>query len=236
MRERGNDPNGPNGPNGPNDPNARTIDMFLKICGLTRLEDARHAVRHGADALGFIFWREASRYIEPARAAEIITALPGGVTIVGVFVNEPVDGIREVVAQTGISAVQLHGDEPPEYATALGWPVLRAVNVEAAEQQCAAWPVNTTFLLDASDPVRRGGTGRLVDWDRAAVLARTRRIVLAGGLTESNVADAIVKVGPFGVDVSSGVEDAPGVKNPEKVARFLESARSAFERREIGRH
>jgi phosphoribosylanthranilate isomerase len=90
--------------------------------------------------------------------------------------------------------------------------------------------------MDAVDRVRRGGTGHLVDWDRAAVLAQSQRIVLAGGLTSSNVADAIVRVGPFGVDVSSGVEDAPGLKNPELVARFLESARSAFERREIGRH
>jgi phosphoribosylanthranilate isomerase len=96
--------------------------------------------------------------------------------------------------------------------------------------------VNTTFLVDATDRIQRGGTGRMVDWDRAAALARNRRIVLAGGLTSANVADAIVRVGPFGVDVSSGVEDAPGLKNSELVARFLESARSAFERREIGRH
>ena len=98
------------------------------------------------------------------------------------------------------------------------------------------WPVNTTFLVDATDRIQRGGTGRVVDWDRAAALARSRRIVLAGGLNSTNVSDAIVRVGPFGVDVSSGVEDAPGLKNSELVARFLESARSAFERREIGRH
>ncbi|MGH9253485.1 MAG: phosphoribosylanthranilate isomerase [Vicinamibacterales bacterium] len=210
--------------------------MFVKICGITRLADALHAARHGADALGFVFWRESPRYIEPARAAGIVAALPQGVMTVGVFVNEPVDAIREVVAQTGVSAVQLHGDEPAEYAAALGWPVLRAVNLDEAEQTCPAWPVNTTFLVDTADRLRRGGTGRLVNWDRAAALARTQRIVLAGGLTDANVADAIVKVGPFGVDVSSGVEDTPGVKNAEKVARFLESARSAFEQREIGHH
>ncbi len=210
--------------------------MFVKICGITRLADALHAARHGADALGFVFWRESPRYIEPARAAGIVAALPQGVMTVGVFVNEPVDAIREVVAQTGVSAVQLHGDEPAEYAAALGWPVLRAVNLDEAEQTCPAWPVNTTFLVDTADRLRRGGTGRLVNWDRAAALARTQRVVLAGGLTDANVADAIVKVGPFGVDVSSGVEDTPGVKNAEKVARFLESARSAFEQREIGHH
>ena len=210
--------------------------MFVKICGITRPPDAVHAVRHGADALGFVFWRESPRYVDPRRAAEIVVTVPERVMTVGVFVNESVDGIREVVAQTGISAVQLHGDEPAEYAAALGWPVLRSINIDEADETCPAWPVNTTFLVDALDRVRRGGTGRLVDWDRAATLARTQRIVLAGGLTSANVADAIVRVGPFGVDVSSGVEDAPGVKNADQVARFLESARSAFERREIGRH
>jgi phosphoribosylanthranilate isomerase len=210
--------------------------MFVKICGITRASDAVHAVRHGADALGFVFWRDSPRYIEPSRAAEIIAGVPDGVMRVGVFVNEPIDAIRAVATETGISAVQLHGDEPPEYAAALDRPVLRAINLENADETCQAWPVNTTFLMDAVDRVRRGGTGQLVDWDRAAILAQTQRIVLAGGLTSNNVADAIVQVGPFGVDVSSGVEDAPGLKNPELVARFLESARSAFERREIGRH
>lgn len=209
--------------------------MFIKICGITRASDALHAVRHGADALGFVFWTTSPRYVDPSQAAEIIASLPDGVMSVGVFVNEPVDAIREVVARTGISAVQLHGDEPPEYAVTLGWPVLRSVNVDEADETCAMWPVNTTFLVDAADRVRRGGTGRVVDWDRAAALARTRRIVLAGGLTSANVADAIAHVGPFGVDVSSGIEDAPGVKNAEQVARFLESARSAFGRHEIGR-
>lgn len=208
--------------------------MFAKICGITRLDDALHAARHGADALGFVFWRPSPRFVEPSRAADIVTALPSHVIAVGIFVDEPLDGVREVIARTGISTVQLHGDEPPEYATALGWPVLRGISVDDAEQVCQAWPATTTFLVDTADRVRRGGTGRVVDWDRAAGLARWRKVVLAGGLTDANVREAIVKVAPFGVDVSSGVEDAPGVKNPDKVARFLESARSAFEQREIG--
>ena len=205
--------------------------MFLKICGITRLSDALHAVEHGAGALGFVFWPQSPRYITPERAAEIIAALPPGVDAVGVFVNEPVDSIRAVVAQTGISTIQLHGDEAPAYADALGWPVLRAITVEQAEQASAAWPPETLFLMDAADPVRRGGTGSTIDWQQAASAARGRRIVLAGGLTPDNVADAIGTVRPFGVDVSSGVEDAPGVKNPDKVARFLKSARSAFDKR-----
>ncbi|OFW50235.1 MAG: hypothetical protein A3G77_09710 [Acidobacteria bacterium RIFCSPLOWO2_12_FULL_68_19] len=203
--------------------------MFLKICGITRLEDACHALEHGATALGFVFWPGSPRRIDPVRAAEIVAALPPGATTVGVFVNEPVDRMRAVIAETGMTTVQLHGDEPPACAAALGVPVLRAITVENAEAACALWPADTTFLVDASDPVRRGGTGRRANWDRAAALARRRRIVLAGGLTDANVAEAIARVGPYGVDVASGVEDGPGIKNLEKVARFLARARSAFE-------
>ena len=205
--------------------------MFLKVCGITRLTDALHATQHGATALGFVFWPHSSRYVTPERAAEIIAELPATTMAVGVFVNEAVDGIRSVVAKTGISAVQLHGDETAEYAEALGWPVLRSVTVDDADATCASWPVDTTFLLDAADPVRRGGTGDTVDWREAADVARAHRIVLAGGLTPANVGDAIAIVRPFGVDVSSGVEEAPGVKNFDKVARFLENARHAFEER-----
>ena len=121
-------------------------------------------MRHGADALGFVFWRQSPRHIDPPRAAEIIGGLPAGVMSVGVFVNDTVDAIREIVAQTGIPAVQLHGDEPAEYAAALDRPVMRAIRVEEAEDTCPAWPVNTTFLVDATDRIQRGGTGKIVDW------------------------------------------------------------------------
>ncbi|MBI2829398.1 MAG: phosphoribosylanthranilate isomerase [Acidobacteria bacterium] len=204
--------------------------MFLKVCGITRLSDALHAVEHGAGALGFVFWPQSPRYISPERAAEIIAALPPDVDAVGVFVNESVDGIRAVVAKTGIGVIQLHGDETPAYADKLGWPVLRAITVEQAEQAAVAWPPETIFLMDSVDPARRGGTGSTLDWRQAASAARGRRVVLAGGLTPDNVAEAIGTVRPFGVDVSSGVEDAPGVKNPDKVARFLTRARSAFDK------
>jgi phosphoribosylanthranilate isomerase len=203
----------------------------IKICGITRLADALHAIEHGAGALGFVFWSQSPRYIAPERAAEIIVSLPPDVDAVGVFVNQTVDGIRAIVATTGISAIQLHGDEPPDYASALGWPVLKAVKVDQAAAAADRWPSGTTLLIDAADPVRRGGTGTTVDWQQAAAAARGRRVVLAGGLTPDNVATAIDAVRPFGVDVSSGVEDAPGVKNQDKVARFLASARSAFDTR-----
>ena len=208
-----------------------TPDPIIKICGITRLTDALHAVRHGASALGFVFWPHSPRYVTPERAREIIAELPSGTTAVGVFVNEPVDGIRAVVARTGINAIQLHGEEPPAYSDALGWPVFRALTVADAAEACDAWPRETTFLLDTIDPVRRGGTGETVDWSRAAAIAQSRRVILAGGLTPLNVAEAIGAVRPYGVDVSSGVEEAPGVKNCDKVARFLENARHAFEER-----
>ena len=202
--------------------------MLVKICGITRLNDARHAVACGVDALGFVFWPKSPRYIAPERAVEIIAALPAHVTTVGVFVNESVDGIRAIVEGTGIGVVQLHGDETPDYASSLGRPVWRAFTVERAEAMSSAWPPDTMVLVDASDPVRRGGTGVKVDWRRAAGIARAHRIVLAGGLTPENVVEAIETVGPYGVDVSSGVEDSPGVKNVDKIERFLTGARSAF--------
>lgn len=203
--------------------------MFLKICGITRLADASHAAEHGATALGFVFWPKSPRYVSPDRAAAIIAALPHDVATVGVFVNEDVGSIEAIAAQTGITAVQLHGDEGPAYADALRWPVFRAMHVVEPEEARAAWPRETIFLVDAVDGERRGGTGILVDWKRAAAIARERRVVLAGGLTPLNVAEAIQAVRPFGVDVASGVEATPGVKDFDKVARFLASARAAFE-------
>jgi phosphoribosylanthranilate isomerase len=123
--------------------------------------------------------------------------------------------------------VQLHGDESASDAASLGVPVVRAVTLESFEASRAAWPDDTTFLIDASDPVRRGGTGRRIDWARAAEVARQSRVILAGGLTPENVAEAIATVRPFGVDVSSGVEEAPGVKDVLKMERFLARAREA---------
>jgi phosphoribosylanthranilate isomerase len=204
--------------------------MFLKVCGITRLTDALHATQQGATALGFVFWPRSPRYVAPERAAEIIAELPDTVTTVGVFVNEPIDGIRSVVAKAGVMAVQLHGDEPPAYADALTWPLLRSVTIEDAADACSAWPAETTLLVDAADATRRGGTGTRVDWGRAATLARERRVVLAGGLTPDNVAQAITTVRPYGVDVSSGVEEAPGVKDLKKVTQFLANAKNAFQR------
>ena len=202
--------------------------MFLKICGIRNLDDASHAVEQGATALGFVLWPRSPRYVAPDAVARIVAQLPATITTVGVFVNESSDEIARTMERTNLTAVQLHGDEPASYAQELAWPILKSVTLATAGEVAAAWSDDTTLLLDAADIERRGGTGQQVDWAAAAALARTRRLVLAGGLTPANVADAIAAVRPYGVDVSSGVEDAPGVKNRDKVARFLAAARTAM--------
>jgi len=205
-----------------------TPDPILKICGITRLVDALHAVREGATALGFVFWPDSPRRISPEQAREIIAVLPSEVTPVGVFVNEPPDGVRDVVSTTGIKAVQLHGDEVAHDFDFLECPILRSVTLEEMSERSRRWPAGTTWLLDAADRVRRGGTGVPIDWPRAYAVARHNKVVLAGGLTPSNVEEAIRTVQPFGVDVSSGVESSPGIKDVEKVASFVTNARRAF--------
>jgi phosphoribosylanthranilate isomerase len=200
---------------------------MIKVCGITRREDADAAVRHGATAVGFVFWPRSPRYVAPEVAADIVRGLPPDVMAVGVFVDEPLETIRDVASTVGLRGIQLHGDEPPAFASALDGQVLKAMKVgQAAEAE--AWPAETLILLDAIDPVLRGGTGTPVDWAAAAAVARRRPVVLAGGLTSENVGDAVETVRPFGVDVSSGVERAPGIKDHDEIRRFVHSARAAF--------
>ena len=206
-------------------------DRMIKICGITRLTDALHAVREGATAIGFVFWPGSPRCVDPALAGEIAGALPGDVTTVGVFVNEPIDGIRRIAKMVGLRMVQLHGQEPPAYVDEIDQPVMRSVTLDTVVDAAHAWPSDTTLLLDSSDPVRSGGHRPTVDWSRAAIVARECRIVLAGGLTPENIEEAIMTVRPFGVDVSSGVESRPGVKDFEKVSLFVSNARAAFTQR-----
>ena len=144
--------------------------------------------------------------------------------------DESVEGIREPVLMAGLRMVQLHGEEPVSYADRLGQPVMRAVTLDNAIATEQMWPKGTTLLLDSTDPARQGSGRAVVDWARAMDIARDRRVVLAGGLTPDNVAEAIMTVRPIGVDVSSGVESAPGVKDLDKVARFVANARAAFVR------
>jgi phosphoribosylanthranilate isomerase len=207
-----------------------TAAPVLKICGMTGIGDALHAVRSGATAIGFVFWKGSPRYIEPERAGEIAAALPPSVKAVGVFVNESVDRIREIAKIARLRMVQLHGDEPPAYVDRIEQPVIRAVSLDTVEEMAWTWPADTMLLLDSTDPSRSGGGRASVDWARAALVTRGKRVVLAGGLTPDNIEEAIVTVRPIGVDVASGVESAPGVKDLDKVARFLTNARSAFAR------
>ena len=193
--------------------------MFVKVCGITRLEDAVAAVDAGAGAIGFVFWPESPRFVDPYRARAIAAELPPFVTSVGLFVNQPLAYVYGVAALVRLGAVQLHGDETPEFAAGVAAPVIRALSVDAA----AAWPAGSTLLLDAHDPVKRGGTGRTIDWAAAAAVAARRRVLLAGGLTPDNVADAIARVRPFGIDVSSGVERAPGVKDHQRIRALFEA-------------
>lgn len=204
-----------------------TAEPFIKICGMTRVEDAQHAVREGATAVGFVFWKGSPRYVDPVRAGEIVAALPSTVTTVGVFVNESVEHVGEIARLAGLRMVQLHGDETPAFAVDLEQPVMRAVSLETIVESARIWPATTQLLLDSTDPSRRGGRAA-VDWARAAQLVRDRRVVLAGGLMAENVEEAIATVRPIGVDVASGVEASPGIKDLDKVARFLANARAAF--------
>ncbi|MCX6539386.1 MAG: phosphoribosylanthranilate isomerase [Acidobacteria bacterium] len=195
----------------------------IKICGLTSIDDAQLAVDLGADAVGFVFWPASKRYITPERAGVIVATLPRFVTAVGVFVNQPPDQIRRVVEEVGLGAVQLHGDEPAEEWTTMPCQTIKAVGVDAAFDAASltAWPSTVMPLLDVFDPERRGGTGQSIDWTRAAAAANKRRVVLAGGLRPDNVERAIDIVAPYAVDVSSGVERQPGVKDADRLRAFF---------------
>jgi phosphoribosylanthranilate isomerase len=195
--------------------------MFVKICGITRLEDAQAAIEYGASAIGFVFWPKSPRLVDRARARAIVEAVPSRVTTVGVFVNQSAAEINEIAEMVGLGAVQLHGDEPPQLAGQISRAVIKSVANGTVNP--GDWPADVTLLVDASDPVRRGGTGERSDWDVAAQLARRRRVLLAGGLTPENVADAITAVRPFGIDVSSGVESAPGIKDRQRLKALFDA-------------
>ena len=201
----------------------------VKICGITRPGDADLAARLGAAWVGFIFWPRSPRFVKPETAAAILAGLPPHVGGVGVFVDQPVDEVNAVADQVGLSAVQLHGRESAAACRQCRRRVIKAVRLSgdgADEDPGAVWP-GATMLVDAFDPVRMGGTGRRVDWTRAARLARRRPLMLSGGLRAENVADAVRRVAPYGLDVSSGVESQPGVKDPDRLRAFFAALAAA---------
>ena len=202
-----------------------TSRVRVKICGITRPDDAARAAEFGADAIGMIFWRSSPRAVDVPSAVEIVRNLPPFVTRVGVFVNAKVSEVWDVVRQVRLDVVQLHGDESIGAFEGVGARLVKAITVEDPSGVDAAsdLPGWVTPLVDAADATLRGGTGRVANWALAAKVARKRRTILAGGLTAVNVGDALRVVGPWGIDVSSGVESAPGIKDPQRLREFFDA-------------
>ena len=197
----------------------------VKICGITRLEDALLAARLGADALGFNFWPGSKRFIDPGVARAIVSRLPPFVTAVGVFVNQSPTDVLATAAQSGVTVVQLHGDEPQEDCNGYPIPAIKALRVAGPESLAAMDRYRVqAFLLDAPC-AGFGGSGAAFDWTLVREISARVSIILAGGLTPENVAEAVRTVRPWAVDVASGVEVSPGVKDPDKLARFIANAR-----------
>jgi phosphoribosylanthranilate isomerase len=196
----------------------------IKICGITRREDAQEAARLGATFVGFVLWAGSPRAATIEMVRAIVPALPGDVTPVGVFVNPTSDAIN-AAADAGIRLAQVHGDATNDFVDARV-PVIRAVHLAADRDEGVEPDVDDELIvLDAHDPLKQGGTGKTIDWIRAARVAKTRRIILAGGLTPFNVRQAIEQVQPFAVDVASGVESSPGIKDHGLLRAFIAAAK-----------
>lgn len=199
----------------------------VKICGITDVEDALQACACGADALGLVFYPRSPRCVTPEQARAIIRALPPLVTTVGLFVNEEPRRIRQLADDCGLDVIQLHGDEGPHACDFAPRRSIKALRVKDAASLSGHDEFRTSaLLLDAWVAGAYGGTGESFNWELAAGIARQRPVILAGGLTPENVAAAVSAVRPYGVDVSSGVESAPGRKDPAKVAAFIRNAKS----------
>ena len=212
--------------------------MRVKVCGITRLEDAQAAADLGAFALGFVFWPASPRFVDAERARSIVRALPPFVTAVGVFVDQPQADVNEVADRVGLGAVQLHGNETPEYCGGITRRVIRAIGLPETTDisSILEWPSSVTLLVDAYDPEKHGGTGRPVNWTVAARVASRRPTILSGGLRAENVVTAITTVRPYAIDVSSGVEERPGVKDARRLRAFFEAvAEAAAGSRQEGR-
>jgi phosphoribosylanthranilate isomerase len=194
---------------------------FVKLCGMTRERDVELACELQVDAVGFVMWPRSPRYVPAARVAALVRTARPDVIPVGVFVSPTRDEIGEA-QDAGIRIVQIHGELPD-----LGRGEVETWVARSLDDGLEAIPTDVTVVLDAHDPVRHGGTGRTIDWTRAALIAADRRIVLAGGLTPGNVAAAIRQVRAYGVDVASGIETAPGVKSATAMRQFVTAVREA---------
>ena len=198
----------------------------VKICGITNLDDGLQACACGADALGFVFYGKSPRCVTPAVARAIIAELPPFVTTVGLFVNEAPGRIREIADLCGLDVIQLHGDETPADCDYAPRRTIKALRVKDASSLAGQRDYRVAaLLLDAWVKDAYGGTGHSFNWALASKVATERPVILAGGLTAENVAAAVAAVAPYAVDVSSGVEAAPGKKDPDKVAAFIAAAK-----------
>jgi len=204
------------------------MPVKVKICGITNVADGLAAAEAGADALGFVFDERSPRSVRWEAAAALARALPGTIVKVGVFVDAPADLVRRAIEECGLNLLQFHGSETPEYCLQFGLMSMKAFRIRNAG---SLEPIPTyktdAWLLDAYSPDKTGGTGEKFDWDLALEAQKLGRpIFLAGGLTPENVAEAVARVQPYGVDVSSGVEAAPGKKDHAKVRAFIQAARN----------
>jgi len=205
------------------------MQLRIKICGITNLADARAAVEAGADALGFMFYDRSKRWVSGDVVAKIARQLPPFVLRVGVFVDPLPEVVHETIVSCGLSALQLHGSESPEFCSQFALPVIKAFRVadRSSLSQLARYSTSA-WLLDSDTPGQLGGTGEKFDWSLASEATQLGRpVIVAGGLTPDNVAQAIRAARPHGVDVSSGVESAPGKKDAAKIAAFIRAARAA---------
>ncbi len=195
----------------------------VKICGITRIEDALVAVEHGCDALGFVFYEKSPRYVAVERAAEIVAALPPFISTVGLFVDATAERVRAVLGTVRLDMLQFHGDESPAYCAQFGTPYLKAVRVRPGTnlvQYATDYIGARALLLDAYAEGVPGGTGQTFDWELIPS-GLSLPVILAGGLNAGNVAEAISHTRPYAVDVSGGVEREKGIKDADKIAAFM---------------
>lgn len=206
--------------------------MWIKICGITRLEDALSAARFGADAVGFVF-ADSPRRVSPVQARDIAREMPGRPARVGVFVDSPPEEVLRIAEYCGLDLVQLHGNEDTEYCDALGDRAIKALRVaekadllKVRDYRCRAVLLDG-YAKTANSGNGNGGGGAGIDWKMLRVIKSGRPVIVAGGLQPGNVAAAVKETHPYGVDVSSGVESAPGIKDPVLMYEFIERARKA---------
>ena len=199
----------------------------IKICGMTQLKDALFAIEQGADAVGFIFYKKSPRSTTMKTVRDIILKLPPLAGTVGVFVDETVERVNKVADYCGLDMVQLHGDESPAFCRKIHRRVIKAFRVKDFQSLKKLQKYSVSgFLLDTFSDDLHGGTGKTFDWNLVLPAKKIGPVILAGGLTPSNIRQAVSQTRPYGVDVCSGVEKSPGVKDPEKVRAFLTNIRS----------